>query len=54
MILDDDLADTYLFDEMVCYRVNWNAPLEMMSTGCIRARECSWTNGRACLVALAT
>ena len=28
MILDDDTADTYLFDEMVCYRVNWDAPLE--------------------------
>ncbi len=28
MILDDGLADTYLFDEMVCYRINWNAPLE--------------------------
>ncbi len=28
MILDDATADTYLFDEMVCYRVNWNAPLE--------------------------
>ncbi len=27
LILDDDIADTYLFDNMICYRVNWKAPL---------------------------
>ena len=28
LILDDDMADTYLFDNMVCYRINWDAPLD--------------------------
>ena len=28
MILEDDIADTYLFDDLVCYRINWEAPLD--------------------------
>ena len=28
MILDKESAETYLFDNLICYRVNWNAPLK--------------------------